>query len=104
MGMQNSLIMSIRSKSTKMFCHKVLDFLRVKLDSREYKVYNLLVESFLIWAAKFRVYFTKIFLKSPKLSNLVLIFILVESFYIESSISICKRFQISMYKVLYLVV
>ena len=55
MGMQNSLIMSIRSKSTKMFCHKVVDFLRVKLDSREYKVYNLLVESFLIWAAESKV-------------------------------------------------
>ena len=42
--------------------------------------------------------------ESPKLSNLVLIFISVESFYVESSISICKRFQTSMYKVLYLVV
>ena len=32
-----------------MFSHKVPYFWRVKLGSREYKVYNMLVESFLIF-------------------------------------------------------
>ena len=70
-----------------MSSHKVPDFWRVKLDSQEYKVYNMLVESFLFW---FRVYFTKFYLKNLKLLNLVLNFISVESFYVKSSISICK--------------
>jgi len=44
-----------------MWYQKVLDFLEEKSWIHEYKVYNKLVESFLIWAAKFRVYYTKKF-------------------------------------------
>ena len=35
-----------------MFSHKVPYFLRIKLGSREYKVYNILVESLLILRCK----------------------------------------------------
>ena len=79
-----------------MSSHKVPDFWRVKLDSQEYKVYNMLVESFLIWDAKFRVYFTKKIWKSKVIEFSV-------NFYFSRKF-LCKMFQISMYKVSYLIV